>query len=290
MRQLKIIAKTTNRTNVIEKYFADIQRCSTPITTEEEVRLAKLIRQGDEKALKALVSGNLRFVVSVAKQYQFGTTSLADLINYGNEGLIKAALKFDETRGFKFISYAVWWVRQSIMQGLSDEGKLVRLPLNKVQQIGKIKKSIAILEQQLEREPTDQEVMEATNLSPDIFGFLKQGMLEPSSLDMKLDEDESVSLYDILQNDNAPTDQHLYRESMINDLNRVLNTLPEKNQLILRDYFGFTPTGEAKEPLTLEEIGLKLSLTRERVRQIKEKTLIQLREKKNIKLLFQYIN
>lgn len=290
MRQLKITVQTTNRTDIIEKYFADIQRCSTLISVEEEIRLAQLIRQGDQKALETLVTANLRFVVSVAKQYQFGTTSLSDLINYGNEGLIKAALKFDETRGFKFISYAVWWVRQSIMQGLSDEGKLIRIPLNKVQQISKVKKSIALLEQKLEREPTDQEIMEATNISGEIFAFLKQGMMEPSSLDMKLDEDQSISLSDILPSDTAETDQRLYRQSMIDDLNRVLNTLPEKNQLILRDYFGVTSTGDAKEPLTLEEIGAKLSLTRERVRQIKEKTLIELRESNNIKLLSQYLN
>jgi RNA polymerase primary sigma factor len=286
MRQLKIIKQVTNReTPSLDKYLHEIGRVEL-ITAEEEVELARHIRQGDEKALEKLVNANLRFVVSVAKQYQNQGLSLPDLINEGNLGLIKAAQRFDETRGFKFISYAVWWIRQSIMQALAEQARIVRLPLNKIGYINKINKTLADLEQKFEREPSILEVAQALELVP---GDVKEAIRTAGrhvSMDAPIGQDEEGSMYDILLNSDTPSpDKGLVNDSLRKEIERVLSTLGERESNILKLYFGLNE----KHPHTLEEISEEFGLTRERVRQIKEKAIKRLKQTTRCKNLKTYL-
>src|ERR1700740_1328884 len=269
MRQLKITKSITNReSQSLEKYLKEIGKVdfSTP---EEEVKLARKIKQGDESALDRLVKANLRFVVSVSKQYQNQGLSLPDLINEGNLGLIKAARRFDETRGFKFISYAVWWIRQSILQALAEQSRIVRLPLNKIGSINKINKAYAKLEQQLEREPTADEIAVLMDMMPsDVFETLKNSGRHVS-MDAPLSiNDEGGSMYDVMEEkDSLSPDKELLIDSLRQEIERSLNTLTTREADVVRLYFGLN----GNQSLTLEEIGARFDLTRERVRQIKEK-------------------
>lgn len=287
MRQLKISKSITNReSQSVEKYLQEIGRVEL-ITAEEEVELAKRIKKGDQIALEKLVNANLRFVVSVAKQYQNQGLTLNDLINEGNVGLVKAAQKFDETRGFKFISYAVWWIRQSIMQALAEQSRLVRLPLNKVGSLSKIKKAMIQLEQEYDREPSLEELS--------IFLQIPQREIEQTlklssrhtSLDAPLIEGESSSLSDVLQNDNADfADSHLeYVDSLRKEMDRSLSTLTFRQREILKLYYGIG----LENPMSLEDIGEELGITRERVRQIKDKAIIRLRSASRSNLLKSYL-
>lgn len=287
MRQLKISKSITNReSQSVEKYLQEIGRVEL-ITAEEEVELAKRIKKGDQIALEKLVNANLRFVVSVAKQYQNQGLTLNDLINEGNVGLVKAAQKFDETRGFKFISYAVWWIRQSIMQALAEQSRLVRLPLNKVGSLSKIKKAMIQLEQEYDREPSLEELS--------IFLQIPQREIEQTlklssrhtSLDAPLIEGESSSLSDVLQNDNADfADSHLeYVDSLRKEMERSLSTLTFRQREILKLYYGIG----LENPMSLEDIGEELGITRERVRQIKDKAIIRLRSASRSNLLKSYL-
>ncbi|MHB8261304.1 MAG: sigma-70 family RNA polymerase sigma factor [Bacteroidia bacterium] len=287
MRQLKIVRQVTNRENAsLDKYLQEIGRVEL-ITAEEEVELARKIRQGNEDALNKLVKSNLRFVVSVSKQYQNQGLSLPDLINEGNLGLIKAGQRFDETRGFKFISYAVWWIRQSILQALAEQSRIVRLPLNKIGAINKINKAYSKLEQQLEREPTADEVAETMDLMPqDVFETLKNNGRHVS-MDAPLStSDDTGSLYDIMEEkDSLSPDKELLVDSLRQEIERSLNTLTVREADIIRLYFGLT----GKHSLTLEEIGDNFDLTRERVRQIKEKAIRRLKHSSRSKLLRTYL-
>ena len=275
MRQLKITKSITNRDSItLDKYLQEIGKV-TLITSEEEVELAVKIRAGDAQALERLTTANLRFVVSVAKQYQNQGLSLPDLINEGNLGLIKAAQRFDETRGFKFISYAVWWIRQSIIAAIADQSRMVRLPLNKVGNLTKIKKGISDLEQRLEREPTVDEVVGAISISG-----------RHTSLDAPFQEGEDHGLIDIIQNEDSPTaDKKLIFESLHAEIQRSLSTLTEREADVLRMFFGIG----LPHAYTLEEIGNKHGLTRERVRQIKEKAIRRLKHHTKSKLLRSYL-
>jgi len=287
MRQLKITKQVTNReTASLDKYLQEIGRVDL-ITAEEEVELARKIKQGDETALDRLVKANLRFVVSVSKQYQNQGLSLPDLINEGNLGLIKAAQRFDETRGFKFISYAVWWIRQSILQALAEQSRIVRLPLNKIGSINKINKAYAKLEQQLEREPTPDEIAVTMDLMPsDVFETLKNSgrhvsMDAPLSLN-----DEGGSMYDVMEEkDSLSPDKALLVDSLRQEIERSLNTLTAREADVVRLYFGLN----GNQSLTLEEIGARFDLTRERVRQIKEKAVRRLKHTSRSKLLKTYL-
>jgi RNA polymerase primary sigma factor len=287
MRQLKITKQVTNRENAsLDKYLQEIGRVEL-ITADEEVELARKIRQGNEVALDKLVKSNLRFVVSVAKQYQNQGLSLPDLINEGNLGLIKAAQRFDETRGFKFISYAVWWIRQSILQALAEQSRIVRLPLNKIGAINKINKVYAKLEQQLEREPTAAEVAVVMDLLPhEIFETLKNNG-KHISMDAPLStSDDTGSMYDVIEEkDSLSPDKELLDDSLRQEIERSLSTLMPREADVIRLYFGLT----GKQPLTLEEIGDKFDLTRERVRQIKEKAVRRLKHTSRSKLLKSYL-
>lgn len=287
MRQLKITKQVTNRENAsLDKYLQEIGRVEL-ITADEEVELARKIRQGNEAALDKLVKSNLRFVVSVSKQYQNQGLSLPDLINEGNLGLIKAAQRFDETRGFKFISYAVWWIRQSILQALAEQSRIVRLPLNKIGAINKINKAYAKLEQQLEREPTADEVAVTMDLLPqDVFETLKNNG-KHVSMDAPLStNDEGGSMYDVMEEkDSLRPDKGLLDDSLRQEIERSLSTLTPREADVVRLYFGLT----GKQPLTLEEIGDKFDLTRERVRQIKEKAVRRLKHTSRSKLLKAYL-
>jgi RNA polymerase primary sigma factor len=287
MRQLKITKQVTNRENAsLDKYLQEIGRVEL-ITADEEVELARKIRQGNEAALDKLVKSNLRFVVSVAKQYQNQGLSLPDLINEGNLGLIKAAQRFDETRGFKFISYAVWWIRQSILQALAEQSRIVRLPLNKIGAINKINKAYAKLEQQLEREPTAAEVAVIMDLLPqEVFETLKNNG-KHISMDAPLSvNDEGGSMYDVMEEkDSLRPDKELLDDSLRQEIERSLSTLTPREADVVRLYFGLT----GKQPLTLEEIGDKFDLTRERVRQIKEKAVRRLKHTSRSKLLKSYL-
>ncbi|MEG1556132.1 MAG: RNA polymerase sigma factor RpoD/SigA, partial [Bacteroidales bacterium] len=270
MRQLNITKQVTNReTASLDKYLHDIGKVEL-ITAEEEVELARKIKNGDQAALEKLTKSNLRFVVSVAKQYQNQGLNLPDLINEGNLGLIKAAQRFDETRGFKFISYAVWWIRQSILQALAEQSRIVRLPLNKIGTINKINKAYAYLEQELEREPKAEEI---ANLLDITEAEVKDSLRNSSrhlSMDASLTQDEDNNMYDVLKAEEAPTpDKGLLYESLKMEISRVISTLPQREADIVKLYFGL----DSKHPMTLEEIGEKFDLTRERVRQIKEKAL-----------------
>jgi RNA polymerase primary sigma factor len=287
MRQLKITKQVTNReTASLDKYLQEIGRVDL-ITAEEEVELARKIKQGDNSALERLVKANLRFVVSVSKQYQNQGLSLPDLINEGNLGLIKAAQRFDETRGFKFISYAVWWIRQSILQALAEQARIVRLPLNKIGSINKINKTFAKLEQQLEREPTADEIAKVMDMMPeDVFETLKNSGRHVS-MDAPLSvNDEGGSMYDVMEEkDSISPDRDLIHESLRREIERSLSTLTVREADVVRLYFGLN----GNQPLTLEEIGERFELTRERVRQIKEKAVRRLKHTSRSKLLKAYL-
>jgi len=285
MRQLKITKSITNRESAsLDKYLQEIGR-EELITVEEEVELAQRIRRGDKSALERLTRANLRFVVSVAKQYQNQGLSLPDLINEGNLGLIKAAEKFDETRGFKFISYAVWWIRQSILQALAEQSRIVRLPLNQVGSLNKINKVLAKFEQEYERTPTPEELSELLDLPQDKVTETLRVAGKHVSVDAPFQEGEDSCLLDVLENENTPrTDKNLMKESLSKEIERVLNTLTERERDIIKYFFGI-----GCQEMTLEEIGEKFGLTRERVRQIKEKAIRRLRQSSRSKLLKQYL-
>jgi RNA polymerase primary sigma factor len=286
MRQLKISKQVTNRdTPSLDKYLQEIGRVEL-ISPEEEVDLARKIRTGDTEALKKLVKANLRFVVSVAKQYQNQGITLPDLINEGNLGLMKAAQRFDETRGFKFISYAVWWIRQAILQALAEQSRIVRLPVNKIGSINKINRAFARLEQIYEREPSSQEIAEMLEMIPeDVKDALKTNG-RTVSMDAPISAEEDNSMYDLLQSTDTPSpDKNLINESLAYEIERALNTLSPRESKVLKLYFGLG----MKHPYTLEEIGEELTLTRERVRQIKEKAIRKIQFTTRCRILKTYL-
>jgi RNA polymerase primary sigma factor len=287
MRQLKITKSITNReSQSLEKYLQEIGKVDL-LTPEEEVDLAKRIKQGDQIALEKLTKANLRFVVSVAKQYQNQGLSLSDLINEGNLGLIKAAQRFDETRGFKFISYAVWWIRQSILQALAEQSRIVRLPLNKVGSLNKINKAFSELEQTYEREPSPEELAELLEITTDEVETTLGVAARHVSMDAPFVEGEDNSLLDVLENNTMPgTDTHLeYKDSLRREIERSLSTLTERQCDVIKLYFGIG----VEHPMSLEDIGEKFGLTRERVRQIKDKAINKLRATSRSKLLKGYL-
>ncbi len=275
MRQLKISKQITNRENYsLDKYLQEIGRVDL-ITAEEEIELSKKIKKGDQEALDKLTKANLRFVVSVAKQYQNQGIELSDLINEGNIGLIKAAKRFDETRGFKFISYAVWWIRQAILQALAEQSRIVRLPLNRVGSLNKVAKTAFKLEQEYEREPTDGELSDELEISTDEINDTMKISGRHVSINSPFSQGEDGSLLDVLEDDSEDKpDNELINESLVAEVRRILCTLEERESKILILFFGLN----GEQPSTLEEIGLKLNLTRERVRQIKEKVIKKLRK------------
>ena len=285
MRQLKITKSITNReSESLEKYLQEIGRKDL-LSTDEEVELAQRIRKGDRKALDKLTKANLRFVVSVAKQYQNQGLSLPDLINEGNLGLIKAAEKFDETRGFKFISYAVWWIRQSILQAIAEQSRIVRLPLNQVGSVNKINRMLNKFEQENERRPSVDEISEQTDLPEDKVGEAMLANTRHVSVDAPFIDGEDNSLLDVLVNDDAPmADRQLVAESLRSEISNVLQTLNERERCVIKAFYGL---GEPE--MTLEEIGNKYGLTRERVRQIKEKAIRRLRNNTKNQLLKSYL-
>ena len=285
MRQLKITKSITNRESAsLDKYLQEIGK-EDLITVEEEVKLAQRIRKGDQRALEKLTRANLRFVVSVAKQYQNQGLSLPDLINEGNLGLIKAAEKFDETRGFKFISYAVWWIRQSILQALAEQSRIVRLPLNQVGSLNKINKAFSRFEQEHERRPSPEELAETLDLPAEKVADTLRVSGRHISVDAPFVEGEDNSLLDVLVNDDSPVaDKTLINESLSTEVERALATLTERERDIIRLFFGINC-----QEMTLEEIGEKFGLTRERVRQIKEKAIRRLRHSSRSKLLKTYL-
>ena len=287
MRQLKITKSITNReSQSLEKYLQEIGKVEL-ITPEEEVRLARLIKQGDQRALDRLTKANLRFVVSVAKQYQNQGLSLPDLINEGNLGLIKAAQRFDETKGFKFISYAVWWIRQSILQALAEQARIVRLPLNKVGLTNRIQKAFSQLEQEFEREPSAEELADLLNMELEEVTATLGINVRHVSVDTPLSEGEESTLLDVLENTNAEkTDAELdYRQSLKTEIDRSLQTLTERQKEVICYFFGIG----IDHPLSLEDIGEKFNLTRERVRQIKDKAITKLRTTQKCDLLRSYL-
>jgi len=285
MRQLKIVKAITNRESAsLDKYLQEIGR-EELISVEEEVELAQRIRKGDRKALERLTKANLRFVVSVAKQYQNQGLSLPDLINEGNVGLIKAAEKFDETRGFKFISYAVWWIRQSILQAIAEQSRIVRLPLNQVGSVNKINKMLNKFEQENERKPSIEEISEKIDLPQDKIDDALKVSGRHVSVDAPFSENEDNSLLDVLVNNDSPmADNKLVLESLRSEINSALNALNERERNVIEAYFGIN-----QPEMTLEEIGTKFGLTRERVRQIKEKALRRLRSSTKNKVLKAYL-
>ncbi|AEW21751.1 putative RNA polymerase sigma factor RpoD [Tannerella forsythia KS16] len=285
MRQLKITKSITNRESAsLDKYLQEIGR-EDLITVEEEVELAQAIRKGDRRALEKLTRANLRFVVSVAKQYQNQGLSLPDLINEGNLGLIKAAEKFDETRGFKFISYAVWWIRQSILQALAEQSRIVRLPLNQVGSLNKIGKAFSRFEQENERKPSPEELAQELDIPVDKISDTLKVSGRHISVDAPFVEGEDNSLLDVLVNDDAPNaDGTLMNESLSREIDRALATLTERESDIIKMFFGI-----GCQEVTLEEIGDKFGLTRERVRQIKEKAIRRLRQGTRSRLLKTYL-
>ncbi len=286
MRQLKITKSITNRESAsLDKYLQEIGR-EELITAEEEVQLAKKIRDGDQNALEKLTKANLRFVVSVSKQYQNQGLSLPDLINEGNLGLIKAAKRFDETRGFKFISYAVWWIRQSILQALAEQSRIVRLPLNQVGSLNKINKAYSKLEQEFQREPSPSELANILDLPEDKIADTMKVSGRHVSMDAPFQQGEEGSLVDVLVNHDSPrADALLMNESLSKEIDRALSTLTERERDVIKLFFGI----DIPHGLTLEEIGAKFDLTRERVRQIKEKAVRRLRHSSRSKLLQQYL-
>lgn len=286
MRQLKITKQVTNReTASLDKYLQEIGKVDL-ITADEEVELAQRIKAGDQLALEKLTKANLRFVVSVAKQYQNQGLTLPDLINEGNLGLIKAAQRFDETRGFKFISYAVWWIRQSILQALAEQSRIVRLPLNKIGSINKINKTFAFLEQSHERPPSAEEIAKELDMT---INDVKESMKNSGrhvSMDAPLVEGEDSNLYDVLRSGESPNpDKDLLHESLRTEIERALETLTPREADVIRLYFGL---GD-HHPMTLEEIGETFDLTRERVRQIKEKAIRRLKHTSRSKILKTYL-
>ena len=285
MRQLKITKSITNRESAsLDKYLQEIGR-EDLITVEEEVEWAQAIRKGDRRALEKLTRANLRFVVSVAKQYQNQGLSLPDLINEGNLGLIKAAEKFDETRGFKFISYAVWWIRQSILQALAEQSRIVRLPLNQVGSLNKIGKAFSRFEQENERKPSPEELAQELDIPVDKISDTLKVSGRHISVDAPFVEGEDNSLLDVLVNDDAPNaDGTLMNESLSREIDRALATLTERESDIIKMFFGI-----GCQEVTLEEIGDKFGLTRERVRQIKEKAIRRLRQGTRSRLLKTYL-
>ena len=286
MRQLKITKQVTNRdSKSLDKYLQDISKLPM-ITAEEEVELAQRIRKDDQKALNKLVTANLRFVVSVAKQYQNQGLKLSDLINEGNAGLVKAAKRFDETRGFKFISYAVWWIRQAILQALAEQVRIVRLPLNKIGSINKINKAYSFLEQAHERAPSAEEIAKELDLT---VTEVKQSMKNSGrhlSMDAPLKEGETSSLYDVVKSGESPNpDKNLMEESLSVEIDRALDTLSPRESDVLRLYYGLGN----ESPLSLVEISETFDLTRERVRQIREKAIRRLRHTSKSKILKTYL-
>jgi len=286
MRQLKITKQVTNRdTPSLDKYLQEIGRVEL-ISPEDEVLLARKIKAGDNEALKKLVKANLRFVVSVAKQYQNQGITLPDLINEGNLGLMKAAQRFDETRGFKFISYAVWWIRQAILQALAEQSRIVRLPVNKIGSINRINRAFARLEQTYEREPSSQEIADMLEMVPeDVKEALKTNG-RTVSMDAPISSEEDNTMYDVIPSTDAPSpDKNLINESLAYEIERALCTLSQREAKVLKLYFGLG----MKHPFTLEEIGEELSLTRERVRQIKEKAIKRIQFTTRCRILKSYL-
>ncbi len=286
MRQLKITKQVTNReSKSLDKYLQDISKLPM-ITAEEEVELAQRIREGDQAALDKLTTANLRFVVSVAKQYQNQGLTLPDLINEGNAGLVKAAKRFDETRGFKFISYAVWWIRQAILQALAEQSRIVRLPLNKIGSINKINKAFSFLEQSHQRAPSAEEIAHELDMT---VSEVKQSLKNSGrhlSMDAPLKEGETSSLYDVVKSGESPNpDRDLMKESLNVEINRALDTLSQKESDVIRLNFGLSN----EPPMTLDEIGVTFDLTRERVRQIREKGIRRLRQESKSKILKTYL-
>lgn len=286
MRQLKITKQVTNRDTLsLDKYLHEIGKVEL-LSAEKEVELAKRIKKGDNEALDSLIKGNLRFVVSVSKQYQNQGLSLPDLINEGNLGLIKAAQRFDETRGFKFISYAVWWIRQSILQALAEQARIVRLPLNKIGSINKINKAFSKLEQEFQREPTVDEVAELMEAKSELVEDSMNFSGIHVSMDAPLRDEEGNNLYDVMLNNDSPKpDGKLMDRSLRQEIERSLATLGEREAEILRFYFGL----KGYQTHTLEEIGEEFGLTRERVRQIKEKAIKKLKNQYRNRLLKVYL-
>ena len=285
MRQLKITKSITNRESAsLDKYLQEIGR-EELVSPEEEVELAQRIRKGDQEALEKLTRANLRFVVSVAKQYQNQGLSLPDLINEGNLGLIKAAEKFDETRGFKFISYAVWWIRQSILQALAEQSRIVRLPLNQVGSLNKINKALGKFEQENERQPSTEELADMIDIPKDKIADTLRVSGRHVSVDAPFVEGEDNSLLDVLPNDDSPSaDRGLTNESLGTEIERALQILTAREREIIKSFFGI-----GCPEMTLEEIGERLDLTRERVRQIKEKAIRKLKKPSASKLLKSYL-
>ncbi len=287
MRQLKIIKQVTNREDAsLDKYLQEIGK-ENMISAEEEVELAVKIRNGDQAALEKLTRANLRFVISVSKQYQNQGLTLPDLINEGNMGLIKAASRFDETRGFKFISYAVWWIRQAILQALAEQSRIVRLPLNKIGTINKINRAYSELEQKFERPPSAEELGEFLDVSPEEVRRSLSNSARHVSMDAPIsDSEDASSMYDVLANDDNNGPEHtLVKESLRKDIERSLSTLTMREGEVVRLFYGLN----GKYPLTLEEIGEKFDLTRERVRQIKEKAIRRLKHTSRSKMLKSYL-
>ena len=286
MRQLKITKQVTNReTASLDKYLQEIGKVEL-ITAEEEVELARRIRQGDQAALEKLTKANLRFVVSVSKQYQNQGLSLPDLINEGNLGLIIAAQRFDETRGFKFISYAVWWIRQSILQALAEQSRIVRLPLNKIGSINKINKAFSKLEQEYEREPSAEEIAELLELTENDVKESMKNSGRHISMDAPLVQGEESNMYDVLRSSDSPSPEAgLINDSLRREIDRALSTLTSREADVIKYYFGLN----GEHAMTLEEIGEKFDLTRERVRQIKEKAIRRLKQTSRSKILKTYL-
>jgi len=286
MRQLKITKQITNRdTKSLEKYFQEISKIDL-ITAEEEVELARRIREGDQVALNKLVNANLRFVVSTAKQYQGSGLRLSDLINEGNIGLVKAAKRFDETRGFKFISYAVWWIRQSILQAISQNSRMVRLPLNKIGEISKIKKVFSALEQTHQRPPSAAEIANELDMSSAKVKLAMKNSGKHLSMDAPFQEGESSNLYNVVASkDSSSPDDKMIKDSLSSDINQALKTLPDRESEIIRLYYGL---GE-RTPKSLGEIGELFDITRERVRQIREKAIRMLRKRSHNQVLQAYL-
>ncbi len=285
MRQLKINKSITNRENAsLDKYLQDIGK-EEMISVEEEVELARRIHNGDRKALERLTKANLRFVVSVAKQYQNQGLSLPDLINEGNVGLIKAAEKFDETRGFKFISYAVWWIRQSILQAIAEHSRMVRLPLNQIGSVNRINKELSKFEQEYERRPSSKEISERVNMPEDKIDDMLMANVRHISADAPLADGDSTNLIDTMQgNDPETTDRLLVLESLRKEIDNVLQCLNKREREVIEAFFGING-----QEMTLDEIGNKMGLSRERVRQIKEKAIKRLRNNTNNKELKYYL-
>ncbi len=286
MRQLKITKQVTNRDTLsLDKYLHEIGKVEL-LSAEKEVELAKSIKRGDQKAFETLIKANLRFVVSVSKQYQNQGLSLPDLINEGNLGLIKAAERFDETRGFKFISYAVWWIRQSILQAIAEQARIVRLPLNKIGSINKINKAFSKLEQEFQREPTTEEIADLMETKPELVEASLNFAGNHVSMDAPLREEEANNLYDVMLNEDSKNPEDgLLDDSLRQEIERSLATLGDRESEILRFYFGLN----RYQPHTLEEIGDEFGLTRERVRQIKEKAIKKLKNQYRNRLLKSYL-